>query len=61
MKPTPNSNSSGTRLDREVERERVERERHDDEKSGVLADEEFRSKDARDNASATHLSRSRSY
>lgn len=59
MKTKPSSNSSGTRLDREVERERVQRLKNDDEKSGVGTEDEFRSKDARDNVSATHLSRSR--
>jgi hypothetical protein len=55
---TPNTTSS-SRLNREVEREREERHRHDDAKSYVSADEEFRTKDARENASSGQLNRQR--
>jgi hypothetical protein len=59
MKTKHNNNSSGTRLDREVERERVERVRHDDEKSGFSSAEDFRMKDARDSVSSSDLHRTR--
>ena len=42
--PTPN-----TRLDREVEREREQRHKNDEARAGILADDDFRIKDAREN------------
>ena len=60
MKTKQNSNSSGSRLDREVEREREQRVKNDDEKSGVSCAEDFRMKDARDSVRSTHLHRARS-
>ncbi len=54
MHPTGTS-----RLDREVEREREERHKHDDAKSGGASEEEFRIKDARESTSSGNLNRSR--
>lgn len=53
--PTP----SDTRLDREVERERDQRHKNDETRTGMSADEEFRVKDARNNASSADLHRQR--
>lgn len=53
-KPTPNA-----RLERELERERDERHKHDDAKSGIGNEEEFRAKDARENGSSGNLHRNR--
>jgi hypothetical protein len=41
-----------SRLEREIERERRERERSDEEKAGLLAEDELRSKDARERGSS---------
>lgn len=41
--------SLAERLQREVERERRERSRLDEQRAGLAADEEFRIKDAREN------------
>jgi hypothetical protein len=48
----------GTRLEREIERERHERELHDEQRAGLAADEEFRIKDAREQAGAVSRKRS---
>jgi hypothetical protein len=48
----------GTRLEREIERERHERELHDEQRAGIAADEEFRIKDAREQAGAVSRKRS---
>jgi hypothetical protein len=56
--PTPDT-TSAARLAREVAREREERHKNDDAKSGSAADEEFRSKDARQSTSSSDLHRSR--
>lgn len=56
---TTPATTSTARLKREIERERDERHKNDDAKSGTVADEEFRSKDARENASSSNLHRSR--
>lgn len=53
---TPNS-MPNTRLDREVEREREQRLKNDEARAGILSDDEFRSKDARDNSSSGKLHR----
>jgi hypothetical protein len=45
------------RLEREVGRERHERERHDEQRAGLAADEEFRIKDAREQRGAVSLKR----
>ena len=37
-----------SRLDREIERERRQRERNEEEKAGLLADDDLRTKDARE-------------
>ena len=47
------------RVDREVEREHHERMLNDDAKAGLGADDEFRTKDARESTNSTHLRRSR--
>jgi len=49
--------ASKTRLDREVERERHERELHDEQRAGLAVDEEFRNKDAREQRGAVSLKR----
>ncbi len=45
------------RLEREVERERRERELHDEQRAGLAADEEFRNKDAREQRGSVCLKR----
>lgn len=40
------------RIEREVERERHERHLHDERRAGLALDEEFRNKDAREQAGA---------
>jgi hypothetical protein len=45
------------RLERELERERHERELHDEQRAGLAADEEFRIKDAREQRGAVCLKR----
>ena len=45
------------RLEREVERERHERELHDEQRAGLAADEEFRIKDAREQRGSVCLKR----
>ncbi len=54
--PTPDS-----RIEREVEREREERQQNDEARIGVLLDEELRTKDARDNAQGSTLQRGHSH
>ncbi|HEX9172458.1 MAG TPA: hypothetical protein VF861_07340 [Telluria sp.] len=57
MKPSlPNVSPSG-RLDREVERERHEKTMIDEARAGLAPGDEFRSKDARENASSGNLNR----
>lgn len=57
---TTHNTTANARLEREVERERDERHKHDDAKSGICAEEEFRSKDARESSVSGDLHRSRS-
>jgi hypothetical protein len=52
----PNA-SLNTRLEREVERERHERLLNDEQRAGLAADEQFRIKDAREQAGAVCLKR----
>jgi hypothetical protein len=52
----PNA-SLDTRLAREIERERHERQLHDERRAGLAVDEEFRIKDAREQAGAVSLKR----
>ena len=47
------------RLDREVEREREQRHKNDDTRSGILDEDYFKLKDARDSNSSGDLQRSR--
>ena len=51
--------AAGSRLEREVERERDERHKNDDAKSGGNSEQEFRNKDARDSTSSSNLNRTR--
>lgn len=60
VSPSTSTSTSTSRLDREVQREREERHKNDDAKSGISAEQEFRSKDARDSNSSGNLNRSRS-
>lgn len=52
----PNASPSA-RLEREVERERHERMLHDERRAGLAVDDEFRNKDAREQAGAVSLKR----
>lgn len=47
------------RVEREVARERHERELNDEARTGVAADDDFRLKDARESANASGLRRTR--
>ena len=49
--------SLGTPLEREIERERHERLLHDEQRAGLFVDEQFRIKDAREQAGAVSLKR----
>ena len=59
MKPFLPATGPHSRLEREIERERNQRMKNDDEKSGIGNDDDLRAKDARDNASSGVLHRSR--
>jgi hypothetical protein len=48
----------GDRVEREVERERHERELHAELRTGVAIADEFRTKDARESMHSTNLKRS---
>jgi hypothetical protein len=52
----PNASLS-TSLEREIERERHERQLHDEQRAGLAVDEEFRLKDARERVDAACLKR----
>jgi hypothetical protein len=52
------NDSLNSRLEREVERERHERQLHDERRAGLAVDEEFRNKDVREQAGAVGLKRS---
>jgi len=49
--------SQHARVEREVERERNERSRNDEERAGLAVDEDFRIKDARENKGLLNLKR----
>lgn len=49
--------SQNARVEREVERERQERLRNDDQRAGLALDEDFRTKDARENMGLVNLKR----
>jgi hypothetical protein len=49
--------SQQARVEREVERERNERSRNDEQRAGLAVDEDFRIKDARENMSCVNLKR----
>ena len=56
----PNASLHATeraRLEREIERERHERLLHDEQRAGLSVDEQFRIKDAREQAGAVSLKR----
>ena len=55
------SSSSSSRLDREVEREREQRHKNDETRTGGSSDDDCRVKDARDNSSSGNLHRSRGH
>lgn len=50
--------SQSARVEREIERERNERSRNDEERAGLAVDEDFRIKDARENKGLVNLKRS---
>jgi hypothetical protein len=52
----PNATLSA-HLEREIERERHERMLHDEQRAGLAVDEQFRMKDAREQAGAVSLKR----
>lgn len=58
MKTTPDV-TLRERLEREVERERQERVLHDEARAGLAVDDEFRSKDARENMGSVKIRRAR--
>jgi len=49
--------SQQARVQREVERERNERSRNDEQRAGLAVDEDFRIKDARENMGLVNLKR----
>lgn len=55
--PTSPDQGGRNRLEREVERERDERCKNDQARSGLLTDDDLRTKDARDNNSSGQLQR----
>ncbi len=59
MKAILPSTGPHSRLEREIERERADRLRNDDEKIRIASDDELRAKDARDNPSSGVRQRSR--
>jgi hypothetical protein len=58
MKTTTPDVSLNERLEREVERERRERLLHDEQRSGLTVDDEFRLKDAREHMGSVNIRRS---
>jgi hypothetical protein len=58
MKTTTPDVSLNERLEREVERERRERLLHDEQRSGLARDDEFRLKDAREHTGSVNIMRS---
>jgi hypothetical protein len=57
MKTTTQHVNPHERLEREVERERRERLLHDEQRTGLVADDEFRLKDARENMGSAKIRR----
>jgi hypothetical protein len=49
--------SQNERVERELERERHERSRNDEQRAGLAVDEDFRIKDARENMGLVNLKR----
>jgi hypothetical protein len=49
--------SQQARVEREIERERNERARNDEQRAGLAVDEDFRIKDARENMGLVNLKR----
>jgi hypothetical protein len=58
MKTSLPSVSPSGRVSRELERERREKTMLDEARAGLASGDEFRAKDARENASASNLKRS---
>lgn len=58
MKTTTPDVSLNERVEREVERERRERLLHDEQRSGLTVDDEFRLKDARERMGSVNIRRS---
>lgn len=58
MKTTTPDVSLNERVEREVERERRERLLHDEQRSGLTVDDEFRLKDARERTGSVNIRRS---
>jgi hypothetical protein len=52
----PNASLNAS-VERELERERHERQLHDEQRAGLAVDEQFRIKDAREQAGAVSLKR----
>ncbi|NHZ95974.1 hypothetical protein [Massilia sp. CCM 8734] len=60
MKTTKPDPQPASRIEREIERERDQRHKNDDERSGVSPASDFRIKDARESSDSGILHRSRS-
>ena len=58
MKTTTPDVTLDERVRREIERERHERARHDEQRAGLDADDEFRLKDAREKTGSVNVRRS---
>ncbi|NIA56438.1 hypothetical protein HAV22_22685 [Massilia sp. TW-1] len=58
MKTTTPDVTLNERLEREVERERRERLLHDEQRSGLTLDDEFRLKDVRERTGSVNIRRS---
>lgn len=61
MKTVINDSAPDKRLDREVEREREQRQKNDDTRAGILAGDDFQLKDARESNSSGKLKRNRGH
>lgn len=59
MKTSQPPKAPNSRIEREIQRERDQRQKNDDEKSGTSPAADFRIKDARDSSNSGYLHRSR--
>lgn len=59
MKTTKPDPQPASRIEREIERERDQRHKNDDERSGISPGSDFRIKDARESSDSGILHRSR--